>query len=239
MRQLNAGSLAVMTFAVALSTGCATSGKPAAAAVSDTDFAQLQASQMGRVDEARQAVLRARDEQARAQLRVREADNEDQLAAADGKSAQAATEQATTRERIAAETRDQAKLEQAKTLAQQAAMQRRAADARADYAKKLIDARQASALAADKKTTLAESKLEVAKLAALRNANVKASGKYDMAAFEQRVQQAQAEYDAADQKARDQEWWAQKAERVYGDAKSELQAQTAPAGTPQTGTGSR
>ena len=79
----------------------------------------------------------------------------------------------------------------------------------------------------------------MAKLSALRNANLKTSGKYDMAAFEQRVQQAQAESDAATRKARDEEWWAQQAQRVYGDAKTEAQAQTTPAGTPQTGTGTR
>ena len=84
-----------------------------------------------------------------------------------------------------------------------------------------------------------EAKLEVAKLEALRGVNSQAAGKYDMAGFQQRVQKAQGEYQAADQKAKDQEWWAQQAQRTYGDAKSEFQAQTSPSGTPQTGTGSR
>jgi hypothetical protein len=234
MRQLHA-----VTFAVALATGCATTSGGSTATVADADFAQLQASQLGPVDQARQDMMRANDEQARAQLRLREAQHEDQLATADEKSAQAAAEQARTRHQIATETRDQAKLEQAEAMGEQVGLQQRAADAHADYAKKLIDARQASADAADKKAALAESNLEVAKLRALRSANVPTAGKYDMVAFEQRVQKAQAAYQSAQQKAKDQEWWAQKAQRIYGDAKSEFQAQTAPASTPQTGTGSR
>ncbi|WP_248353611.1 hypothetical protein [Anaeromyxobacter oryzae] len=224
---------------MALATGCATSGgNHGLATVADADFAQLQAAQMGSVELARQAVLRTKDEQARAQLRLKEAYHEDQLAAADGKSAQAAIEQARTKEQIANEPRDQAKLEQARAQMETASMQQRAAAARADYAKKLIDARLSSAQAAEKKTTLEEAKLEVAKLQALQNANVQTAGKYDMTGFEQRVQSAEADYRSAQQKAKDQEWWAQKAQRVYGDAKSELEAQTAPVGTPQTGTGS-
>jgi hypothetical protein len=45
-------------------------------------------------------------------------------------------------------------------------LQQRAQKARADHAKGVIDARQASALAADKKVTLPEARLEVAKLQA-------------------------------------------------------------------------
>jgi hypothetical protein len=235
MRQIH-----VVTLAAALVTGCATSGgNQSAATVADTDLAQLQAAQMHPVDQARQDVLRASDEQARAQLRLREAAHEDQLAAADAKSAQAATEQARTRAQIASETRDQGKLEQARVLMEQAGLQQRAAEAHADYAKKLIDARRASAQAADERASLTEAQLDLAKVQALRSANVQTTGKYDLTAFEQRVQKAQADYQSLEQKARNQEWWAQKAQRVYGDAQRELQAQTAPATTPQTGTGSR
>ena len=240
MRQLQSVAFAIMTLAIALAIGCKTSGgSQSAGTIAETDFAQVPAAQMGPVDQARQSVARANDEQARAQLRLKEAQQEDQLAAADQKSAKAAMDQAKTKAQIAGETRDPSKIELAGRLSEQAGMQQRAADARSDYAKKLIDARQTSVAAADKKTALQEAKLEVAKLEALRGVNSQAAGKYDMAGFQQRVQKAQGEYQAADQKAKDQEWWAQQAHRTYGDAKSEFQAQTSPSGTPQTGTGSR
>lgn len=239
MRQLNGVVYTVMTFAVALATGCATSGNQSASAVADTDFAQVKAGQTGSVDQARQALGRANDDVGRAQLRLKEAQREDQLAAADQKSAQAAMEQARTRAQIAADTRDPSKTELAGRQTEQAGVQQRAADAHSDYAKRLIDARQASVTAAEKRAALEEAKLEVAKLHALRSANPQTAGKYDMAGFQQRAQKAQADFEAAEQKAKDEDWWAQQAHRTFGDAQSEFRAQTAPAGTPQTGTGSR
>lgn len=229
----------VMTLAIAMAAGCATSGGNRSGSVSDVDFAKVPTSQMGPVDQARQSVSRAGDEQARAELRLREAGREDQLATADVNAAQALADQARTMSQVATENRDAKKLEQSRALMEQAGAQRRAADARSDYATKLIAARQASKVAADKQRALADAKLDLAKLQALRKADTQAANKYDIGAHEQRVQQAQAGLDSAQQQARDQQWWAQQAQRVYADAQRELRAQTSATGSSQTGTGSR
>jgi len=234
MRVLNVVALTV------LAAGCATSGgtQQGAAKVSDADLGKLQADQLGQVDQARQRVFRASDEQARAQLRLRDAQHEEQIAASDQGTAKAAMEQANTMQQIAAESRDATKLEQARLLIERAGAQQRAADARTDYAKKLTAASQASAQAASKQKALADAQLEVSKLEALRRAGVPTSGTYDMAALEKNVLQAQATRDSAEQKARNAQWWAEEAHHVYGDAQRGLQAQTTPTGTAPTGTGS-
>lgn len=230
----------VMALAVAVASGCATSSgtKSGATTVSDADFGRVQASQMGPVDQARQAVFRARDEQAHARARLADAQHEAQLATADQGSAKAATEQASTMQQIAIESREQARMQQARGLLEKAGAQQRAADARTEYSKRQLDACNASVQAADKQRALADAQLEVAKLKALRESGVAISANYDMSAMARRAQQAQAEHDAAQQNARDSSWWAQQAHRTYEDAQREFRAQASPTGTPPTGTGS-
>jgi hypothetical protein len=91
--------------------------------------------------------------------------------------------------------------------------------------------------AADKQVALGEARVELAKLQALQQAQVPAAGKYDLAKFQQRVDRAQKDFDAALQKTRDEEAQATAAQRTFEDAQHEAQAQAVPVSSPPTGTG--
>lgn len=230
--------LSVM-LALALAAGCATGGGArSGAAVSDADFGRLQAGQTGPVDQARLFEASAKDEQARAKLRLQQGQQEEQLAKADEQSAQAAASRADAEAKMANNSREPAQLEQARKLKEQAGAQQRAANAHADYAKKMLSARKAAVDAGDKQVALGEARVELARLQALQQANIPAAGKYDMAKFQARVDAAQKDFDAALQKTRDQEAQASAAQRTFEDARAQAQAQTVPLGE-QTGTGTR
>ncbi len=207
------------------------------AAVPDADLGRLSQGQMGPVDEARQFLGSARDEQARAKLHVQEVQHEDQLAKADAQSAKADADRAAVQAKVANDSREPGQLEQARVMKQQSDARKRAADARADYAKKLTAARQTSLAAADQQVALGEARLERAKLIALQQGNVPAAGKYDMAKFDARVSDAQKSFDQALQKARGQESQAMAAQQAWNDAQRQAQAQAVPTGTPATPTG--
>jgi hypothetical protein len=233
MRRLNV--MLALTFAA----GCATSsGERGGAAVSDADFGRLQAGQTGPVDQARLFVSSAKDEQARAKLRLQQGQQEEQLAKADEQTAKAAASRADAEAKMANNSREPAQLEQARKLKEQADAQQRAANAHADYAKKMLSARKAAVDAADKQVALGEARVELARLQALQQANIPAAGKYDMAKFQARVDSAQKNFDGALQKTRDQEAQASAAQRTFEDARAQAQAQTVPLGEP-TGTGAR
>jgi hypothetical protein len=228
-----------MVLTVAVASACATGGgAKSATTVSDADLANLNATQMASVNQARQGVLTASDELGRAQARLREAQHEEQFASADQTTAKASMEQAKTMQQVAGERHNDAKAEQARGMFERAGAQQRAADARSDYAAKLVAANQASVQAATDKKEVADARLEVAKLQALRRSNVPVSGNYDMAVMEKRVQDAEAKHLTSQQKAQDLSWWAQQAHRTFGDAQRELHAGTGPASAPATGTGS-
>src|SRR6266568_1296667 len=113
------------------------------AAVPDADLGRLSQGQMGPVDEARQFLGSARDEQARAKLHVQEVQHEDQLAKADAQSAKADADRAAVQAKVANDSREPGQLEQARVMKQQSDARKRAADARADKAK--FDARVSDA----------------------------------------------------------------------------------------------
>jgi colicin import membrane protein len=210
------------------------------ATVPDADLGRLAQGQMGPVDEARQFLGSARNEQARAKLHLQEVQHENELATADAQSAKADADRAGVQAKVANDSRDPGQLEQARVMRLQADAKKRAAEARADYAKKLAAARQASLAAADQQVALGEARLERGKLVALQQANVPAASKYDMAKFDARVANAQKTFDQALQKARDQESQAMAAQQTWDDAQRQAQSQavpTGPAATP-TGTGS-
>ena len=210
------------------------------ATVPDADLGRLAQGQMGPVEEARQFLGSARDEQARAKLHLQEVQHENELATADAQSAKADADRAGVQAKVANDSRDPGQLEQARVMRLQADAKKRAAEARADYAKKMAAARQASLAAADQQVALGEARLERGKLIALQQANVPAAGKYDMAKFDARVANAQKSFDQALQKARDQESQAMAAQQAWDDAQRQAQSQalpTGPAATP-TGTGS-
>jgi hypothetical protein len=210
------------------------------ATVPDADLGRLAQGQMGPVDEARQFLGSARDEQARAKLHVQDVQHEAELAQADAQSAKADADRAEVQAKVANDSRDPGQLEQARVMKQQSEARKRAADAHADYGKKMVAARQASLAAADQQVALGEARLERAKLIALQQANVPAAGKYDIAKFNASVANAQKNFDQALQKARDQESQAIAAQQTWNDAQRQAQSQavpTGPAATP-TGTGS-
>jgi hypothetical protein len=227
------------TLALALLAGCATGegAKSGGTAVSDADFGRLGPGRTGAVNQARQFLASAQDEEARAKLRLQEGQHEGELSKVDEDTAKAAVERSQAHAKMANESRDPAELERSRTLKQQADAAQRAAKAHEDYAKKAVAARQAAVDAAHKQVELGNARVELAKLQALQQGQVPAAGKYDMAKFQQRVDKAQKDFDAALQKTRDQELQATAAQRAYEDAQQQAQAQTVPLGTPQTGTG--
>ncbi|GEJ59471.1 hypothetical protein [Anaeromyxobacter diazotrophicus] len=224
--------------ALALAAGCATSGGGhGGATVSDADFGRLQVGQMGPVDQARQFLASAHDEQARAKLRLQEGQGEAQMAKADAQTAKAAAERADAQSKMANNSREPSQLELARSLKEQADVQQRAAKAHADYADKASAARKQAVAAADKQVALGEAKVELAKLQALQQAGIPAATKYDLTKFQQRVGEAQKDFDAALQKTRDEEAQATASQQTWEDARRQAQAQAVPLGAPQTGTG--
>lgn len=224
--------------ALAAAAGCASSGGAKSGTVSDADFGRLQAGQTGPVDQARLFRDSALDEQARAKLRLQEGKNEEQLAKADREAAAAQANRAEAAQKAATESREPAALEQARVLKEQAAAMKRAADAHGAYAKKMMEARQTAVDAAAKQVSLADAKLELAKVQALQQASVPAASKYDLTKFQANLDKAQKDFDQALQKTRQQESQAQAAHQALQDADRQVQAQAVPLGAPPTGTGS-
>ncbi|HEX7487549.1 MAG TPA: hypothetical protein VF341_01485 [Anaeromyxobacteraceae bacterium] len=232
--------IAVALAALAACAGMGRGKQASEATVPDADLGRLAQGQMGPVDEARQFLGSARNEQARAKLHLQEVQHESELATADAQSAKADADRAAVQAKVANDSRDPGQLEQARVMRLHAEANKRAAEARADYAKKMSAARQASLGAADQQVALGEARLERGKLLALQQANVPAAGKYDMAKFDARVADAQKNFDQALQKARDQESQAMAAQQTWDDAQRQAESQalpTGPAAAP-TGTGS-
>jgi chromosome segregation ATPase len=202
------------------------------AQVSDADFGRLAPGQMAPVDQARQFLASAKDEQGRAKLRQQDTMHEADLAKADQAAAASDAQRAEAQAKIANDSREPALLEQARQLREQAQQHKSAADAHADYAKRLAEARQASVKAADQQVALGEAKVEWAKLQALQQANIPAAGKYDAGQFQTRVNEAQKSFDVALQKARELEGQATASQQRWEELQKQIQAR---GGAVQTG----
>jgi chromosome segregation ATPase len=227
----------VYVLALAAVAGCASMRGGArqnapVAQVSDADFGRLAPGQMAPVDQARQFLASAKDEQGRAKLRQQDTMHEADLAKADQAAAASDAQRAEAQAKIANDSREPALLEQARQLREQAQQHKSAADAHADYAKRLAEARQASVQAADQQVALGEAKVEWAKLQALQQANIPAAGKYDAGQFQTRVNEAQKSFDVALQKARELEGQATASQQRWEELQKQIQAR---GGAVQTG----
>ncbi len=200
--------------------------------ISDQDLGRLDPSQTQPVERARQFRGSARDEQARASLRLQQAQHEIDVAKADQAAADADAKRAEVEQKTANESRDPADVERARQGQEQAQLHRSMADAHVEYAKKLVDARKASVDAAEKQVRLGDARLEWAKLQALRQAGVPAASKYDASKYQSQVNDAQKSFDDSMQKARDLDAQAAASQRRWEDLQRQLQART---GAPRTG----
>ncbi|HEX9291719.1 MAG TPA: hypothetical protein VF904_19550 [Anaeromyxobacteraceae bacterium] len=195
-----------------------------AAQVSDADFGRLPQDQMAPVNEARQFLASARDEQGRAKLRLQEATHEADMAKADQQAAAADAQRAAAHAKVANDSREPAQLEQARQLQEQAQLHKSEADAHAQYAAKLAEARQAAVKAADDQVALGEARVDWSKLQAMQLANVPAAGKYDAGRFQTRVNDAQNRFDQDLQKARQLEGQATASQQRWQDLQKQMQA---------------
>jgi colicin import membrane protein len=174
--------------------------------VSDADFGVLSPDQMGPVDTARGSLFAARDAVVRAQLRLREARNEVDLARLDRTAAQAEAQRAAGTVRAAGESADPSAQARAKELAEAARLRIEAAQAHATYAERLVEARKADVEAAGARVRIAEAELERSKLTALEEARIPAARNYDPRPLDALVARAQsaAQERAAAARAADQ-----------------------------------
>lgn len=191
------GSLLALASVMLAAGGCSMfhgSSKAEYKPVSDTDFGRLQPQQLGPVDAARTAVFGARDEVARAKLRLQQAENEVEMARADQTAARAAKQRAAAQADAASKSQDPYAKAGAQEAAAQAELQTRSAQAHMAYSQRLVAARQADLDAAERQVTLREAELEKAKFTALTQAGIPASTKYNPSTFDAHVAGAQQEY---------------------------------------------
>jgi len=231
----------VAVLALAAVAGCAgSSGAAGGVQVADPDLGRLGPSQMAPVEEARHFVSSARDELARASLRLQDSQPEAELAKADQVAASADAERAEAEAKAANESRDPAQLERARQLREQARLHKLAADAHVDFAGHLNEANKASVDAANKQVELANARLEWAKLTALQQANIPAATKYDAGKFQGRVADAQKKFDGSLKHARELYGQATASQQRWQDAQRELQANGGGTAVPTgSGVGSR
>jgi hypothetical protein len=214
----------IVAIAMAAVAACATSSKQEQKNVSDADLGRLSREQMGPVDDARQALNTARDEEARADLRLQQAQHEVDVAKADQEAAKADQEQAGAQQKIADDNREPAQVEKARRMQDQAKLHQQTADAHVEYGNKLVDARKAARDAAQEGVKVAQAKLELAKGDALRQADIPAAQKYDLAKLQSDVNDAQKDFDQKTQKARDLDGQAMASQQRWEDLQQQLQA---------------
>lgn len=215
-----------------------TSGNKQADKVTEADMGRLPADEKGPLTEARRFAASAQDQRNEAALALEKANQEVQLAGADEAAAKALEEQAKAREGIASDSREPNALRQARMLRAQADGQREAAKARREYAEKLVEARKAGAEAANLRVNLANQRLELAKVQSLREAGVPAGSKYDLAAFQARVNDAQRKLDEAEGKARKSDEQAGTARAMWEERDRDRQAAAQSDDVMQEGMGS-
>ena len=200
------------------------SGQGDAPRVADADLGRLGQEQMQPVDDARRYLSSARDELARARLRLEQTKQEVGLAGADQQSADADQQRAAAQARIAEQSREPAQLERARQMQEKAQLAKGAAEARLDWAGKLVASRQTAEQAAQRQVQLGEARLEQSKLRALQVVGIPAAGKYDPARFQTQVDGTQQAFDAELAKAREQEGQAVAAQQHYEDLQRRMQA---------------
>jgi hypothetical protein len=177
-----------------ISVGCATA---TSSTVSDADYARLDTSQTGRVDDARAQLALARDELGRAKLNVVTDQHEGELARSDQASASADVSRADAQSKIGKDSNEPGQMQQARDDTKAAQQCKEVADARLAYSKKLAHSQAARVTAAERKVDLMTEKVNLAKLESLQDAGIPAAGKYDSATAMQRVVDAQRAYDRA------------------------------------------
>ena len=215
-------SLAAMAGCAFMRGGAHESAPPAQ--VSDADFSRLAPDEMGPVNEAREFLASAKEEQGRAKLRQQDTVHEADLAKADQQAAYSDEQRAVAQAKMANDSREPAQLEQARQFQEQARLHKSEAEAHAQYAAKLAEARKADVQSADDQVALGEAKLEWAKLQAMQQANVPAAGKYDPTGFQARVDNAKKKCDLSLQKASDLEGQASALRQLWQDLQQQLQA---------------
>ena len=189
---VRAASAAAFTLLVASLSGCVTSATATrASTVSDADFARLAASQTEDVDEARAQLAAAHDELGRARLGVVNGQHEGDFARSDQATASAEQSRAATETKVGQDSNEPTQLRQARDDTRAAQRGKDAADARLAYSKKLDVSLAAQVTAAERKVELMAAKVNLAKLQALEHAEIPAAGKYDRAAAEKGVAEAQ------------------------------------------------
>ena len=193
--------------------------------VVDADYGRLQPGQTSLVDAARADLSRARDELARAKLRVSEAQNQDELAKSDLQAVAAAQTRADALAAAANASREPAALEQARAAKETADLRRRTADAHVDYARKLQASRAAAVTAAERRVDYESARVELAKLHSMQQAQIPAAIKYDAPRLEGQVAQARTDQDRADADARKAEAEVAASEQKWKALNQQLQAQ--------------
>jgi len=162
--------------------------------VSEADYGRLKAGQLGPVDGARAAAAAARDEVARAKLRLQQAEDEIALARADQTAARAATQRADAQVSAANDSNDPTAKAQAQEASAEAVLHSRSAQAHMAYAQRLTEARQAEVDAAEQLVKVRDAQLEKSRLTALTEAGLPAASKYNAASFDARVSGEQQRY---------------------------------------------
>lgn len=185
-------SLALLSVLALALSACKTSGGSASKfqPVADEDVGRLGPQQMAAVDAARRDLQKARDEVARAKLRLSEARQQEGFKQADETSARGERERAEALTKAAQATGDPQKIGAAQQAKARAELRQRAAGARSDYVAKLIAAREAEVRASETRVGEMEARLDAAKLTALQQAGNPAANKYDPARFQQHVADA-------------------------------------------------
>jgi len=197
---------------------------PKAPQVADVDYGRLTPEQMAVVEAARRNEMAARDDLARAQLRLKEADHETELAQADVPAVEADKKRAEAETKKASESRDPAALDRAQGANQSAAIHEQEAKAHSDYAAKLKQACQAEAAAAQMRLETSSAQVDQAKLRALQSAAVPAAEKYDPSSFDKAVSDSAAKQSQAEAEALQKRQQAVLAERQWEELQRQLRA---------------
>jgi colicin import membrane protein len=197
---------------------------PKAPQVADADYGRLTPEQMAIVEAARRNEVAARNDLARAQLRLKEADHEAELAQADAPAVEADQKRAAAEAKMANESRAPDALDRAQAAKQGAEIHEREAKAHADYAAKLKQACQAEATAVQRRLEASTVKVDQAKLQALQSAAVPAAEKYDASSFERAASDAAAQQAQAEAEALGMRQQAVAAERQWEALQQQLRA---------------
>jgi hypothetical protein len=217
-----------MLAGASLALACASSQKTEApkAEVLDADYGRLAPNQTAVVEAARRSEMAARDDLARAQVRLRAAEHEMELAQADAPAVEADRKRAEAEAKMATESREPIAVDRASGAKQAADLHERAAKAHTDYAGKLKEACAAEATAAQTRLDASTARVDQAKLRAMQSAGVPAAQKYDPMSFDKAVNDATEKQAGAEAEALQKRQQAVTAERQWDDLQRQLRAKT-------------